>query len=223
MTYLTERQRDVLHFISDRIEAEGVEAWFSLEASELLGSGASDYEKEHPDDPLGAMELFRSLEKEARYDAAVMVKEIKDEAQRTAEAEAVKITALAIERCASDFSAEVTAKLPDFGQIDVQLAADGGPAQQDLAGDVTAPGILSHPGAPRVQDLGALAQDLQVRDLRAGLAAHLGQGRAEQRLQAVDVARTDDPRHLAYQQANRAAGRHPGGQSRQGQGDDQQR
>lgn len=51
-------------------------------------------------------QLHRNLEAEARYEAATLVKEIKDEAQRVADNEAIKIISLAIERAASDLSAE---------------------------------------------------------------------------------------------------------------------
>lgn len=53
-------------------------------------------------------QLLASLRAEARYEAAATIKEIKDEAQRTADADAVKIISLAVERAASDFSAERT-------------------------------------------------------------------------------------------------------------------
>jgi ribonuclease Y len=65
-------------------------------------------------------QLLANLRAEARYEAAAMIKEIKDEAQRTADSEAVKIIALAIERAASDLSAERTVtqfQLPEGGQI----------------------------------------------------------------------------------------------------------
>lgn len=65
-------------------------------------------------------QLLARLRAEARYEAAAMVREIKDEAQRNAETEAVKIIALAVERAASDFSAERTVAqfpLPEGGQI----------------------------------------------------------------------------------------------------------
>ncbi len=61
-------------------------------------------------------ELFRSLEKEARYDSAVLVKEIKDEAMATATRDAKRIVTNAIERCAGSHSAETTVsvvQLPD--------------------------------------------------------------------------------------------------------------
>jgi ribonuclease Y len=53
-------------------------------------------------------QLLENLKARARFEAAEMIKEIKDEAQRNAEREAVKILALAVERAASDFSAERT-------------------------------------------------------------------------------------------------------------------
>jgi ribonucrease Y len=65
-------------------------------------------------------QLLASLKAEARYEAAALIKEIKDEAQRTADADAVKIIALAVERAASDFSAERTVtqfELPAGSQI----------------------------------------------------------------------------------------------------------
>ena len=51
-------------------------------------------------------QLLANLRTEARYEAAGMIREIKDEAQREGESEACKIMSLAIERLASDFSAE---------------------------------------------------------------------------------------------------------------------
>lgn len=53
-------------------------------------------------------QLLATLKAETRYEAAAMIKEAKDEAQRNAEAEAAKIITLAIERSASDLSAERT-------------------------------------------------------------------------------------------------------------------
>ena len=53
-------------------------------------------------------QLVANLQAQTRLESAALIKEIKDEAQRSAEGEAVKIVALAIERCASDFSAERT-------------------------------------------------------------------------------------------------------------------
>jgi len=65
-------------------------------------------------------QLLANLKAEARFEAAGLVKEIKDEAQRGAEAEATKIIALAMERIASDLSAERTVTrfaLPSGGQM----------------------------------------------------------------------------------------------------------
>jgi ribonuclease Y len=65
-------------------------------------------------------QLLASLKAESRYEAAALIKEVKDEAQRVADAEAVKIIALAVERAASDFSAERTVTqfdLPEGSQI----------------------------------------------------------------------------------------------------------
>jgi len=65
-------------------------------------------------------QLLQNLKTEARFEAAGMIKEIKDEAQKTADAEAVKIISLAIERAASDLSAERTVTLfhlPEGSQL----------------------------------------------------------------------------------------------------------
>ncbi len=53
-------------------------------------------------------QLISNLKAETRFEAAQMIKEIKDDAQRTAESEAQKILALAIERVATDCAAERT-------------------------------------------------------------------------------------------------------------------
>jgi ribonuclease Y len=53
-------------------------------------------------------QLIANITAQTRLESAGLIREIKDEAQRSAEGEAVKIVALAIERCASDFSAERT-------------------------------------------------------------------------------------------------------------------
>ncbi len=50
--------------------------------------------------------LISNLEAEARREAASLIKEIKDEAERTAEKEAKNIIIQAIQRCASDHAAE---------------------------------------------------------------------------------------------------------------------
>jgi len=51
-------------------------------------------------------QLLANLRNEARYEAGLMIKEAREEAQRSAEHEARKIIALAIERCASEFTAD---------------------------------------------------------------------------------------------------------------------
>jgi len=53
-------------------------------------------------------QLLHNLRAETRFEAAGLIKEIKDEAQRNADAEARKIIALAIERLASEVSSERT-------------------------------------------------------------------------------------------------------------------
>ena len=50
--------------------------------------------------------LISNLEAEARREASMMIKEIKDSAERTAEKEAKNIIIQAIQRCASDYAAE---------------------------------------------------------------------------------------------------------------------
>jgi ribonuclease Y len=65
-------------------------------------------------------QLMANLRARTRLDAAAMIKQIRDDAQRTAEAQAAKIIALAIERAASDFSAERTVghfDLPDGSEL----------------------------------------------------------------------------------------------------------
>ena len=53
-------------------------------------------------------ELIRSIEEEARAEAAQLVRALRDEAERNAEREARNITAMAIERIAADHAAEAT-------------------------------------------------------------------------------------------------------------------
>jgi len=53
-------------------------------------------------------QLLANLRGEARYEAAALIKKIKDEAQHSADTEAIKIISLAVERAASEFSAERT-------------------------------------------------------------------------------------------------------------------
>ena len=65
-------------------------------------------------------QLLTNLKAQTRYDAATMIKEIRDEAQSSAETEATKILALAVERMASEFSAERTVsqfKLPEGSDL----------------------------------------------------------------------------------------------------------
>jgi ribonuclease Y len=65
-------------------------------------------------------QLLANLKAQTRYDAAVMIKQIRDEAQRTAETDATKIMALAVERMSSEFSAERTVsqfKLPEGSDL----------------------------------------------------------------------------------------------------------
>ncbi|MEW5806227.1 MAG: ribonuclease Y [Acidobacteriota bacterium] len=53
-------------------------------------------------------QLLTNLKAETRFEAVQMIKEIKDEAQRAADAEAMKIIALAVERLATDCVTEKT-------------------------------------------------------------------------------------------------------------------
>ncbi len=65
-------------------------------------------------------QLLANLKSQTRYEAAAMIKEIRDEAQQSAEADATKILALAVERMASDYSAERTVsqfKLPEGSDL----------------------------------------------------------------------------------------------------------
>jgi ribonuclease Y len=65
-------------------------------------------------------QLLANLKAQTRYEAAAMIKEIKDAAQRDAESEATRILALAVERAASEFSAERTVsqfKLPEGSDL----------------------------------------------------------------------------------------------------------
>lgn len=65
-------------------------------------------------------QLLVNLRAQTRYEAAQMIKVMKDEATQTGEREATKILALAIERAASEFSAERTTsvfKLPEGSEL----------------------------------------------------------------------------------------------------------
>ncbi len=85
--------------------ARGEEARRRLE--QLAGMGADEARRE----------LVASLEDEAKAEAANSLREIKEQAQRVAEREARKITALAIQRMAADLTAETTVSV-------VQLPSD---------------------------------------------------------------------------------------------------
>jgi ribonuclease Y len=64
--------------------------------------------------------LEANLKAQVRFESARMIKEIRDEAQRNADKEATKILALAVERAASEFSAERTVTqfpLPKAGEL----------------------------------------------------------------------------------------------------------
>jgi ribonuclease Y len=74
-------------------------------------------------------QLLTNLQAHTRLESAAKIKEIKDEAQRMAEAEAVKIISLAMERCASDFSAERTVsyfELPESGELKGRIIGQEG-------------------------------------------------------------------------------------------------
>jgi ribonuclease Y len=65
-------------------------------------------------------ELLENLRARTRFEAATMIKEIKDTATQTADADATRILALAVERAASEFSAERTIsqfKLPEGSDL----------------------------------------------------------------------------------------------------------
>jgi ribonuclease Y len=65
-------------------------------------------------------QLLSNLKAQTRYEAAAMIKSVKDEATLNAEAAATKIIALAVERAASEFSAERTVsqfKLPEGSDL----------------------------------------------------------------------------------------------------------
>jgi len=65
-------------------------------------------------------QLLDNLRARTRFEAAGLIKEIKDGAQQSAEADATKILALAVERAASEFSAERTIsqfKLPEGSDL----------------------------------------------------------------------------------------------------------
>ncbi len=64
--------------------------------------------------------LLANLKAQTRFEAATMIKDIRDEALQNAETEATKVLALAVERMASEFSAERTVslfKLPEGSDL----------------------------------------------------------------------------------------------------------
>jgi ribonuclease Y len=116
------RQRDALKETEAALaEREGEVARMREEAVRLLEEEVARLERVTGMTREEARrQLLQTLRAEARYEAAAMIKEIKDEAQARAEAEAVKIIALAIERTASDLSAErtvTTFQLPPGSQL----------------------------------------------------------------------------------------------------------
>ncbi|HXV77519.1 MAG TPA: ribonuclease Y, partial [Candidatus Polarisedimenticolaceae bacterium] len=107
------RERERLTETARKIEAELDEASRAREESakliELQTARLSELAEMTRDE--AQRQLLANLKAETRLEAANLIKEIKDEAQRNADAEATKITALAIERMASDLSAERTVSL----------------------------------------------------------------------------------------------------------------
>jgi ribonuclease Y len=106
----TARQRDALKEAEANLAAREAEvAEVRQRAEQLVEEELASLER------ISAMtreearrQILTNLKAETRYEAAALIKEIKDEAQRSAESEATKIIALAIERAASDMSAERT-------------------------------------------------------------------------------------------------------------------
>ncbi len=79
-------------------EAAGLVAERKRRLESMAGLSAVDAKKE----------LVRSIEEEAKADAAALVRTVRDEAKREADKEAKKIVALAIQRIAADHTAETT-------------------------------------------------------------------------------------------------------------------
>ena len=74
-------------------------------------------------------QLVENLRAQTRLESAAMIKKIKDEAQQNAETEAVKILALAVERAASEFSAERTVsqfELPEGSDLKGRIIGQEG-------------------------------------------------------------------------------------------------
>ena len=70
-----------------------------IEQLEKISSLTRDEAKEY---------LIKSIEGDARHEAAIMIKEIEDRAKDEADQRARKVVGLAIQRCAADHAAEVT-------------------------------------------------------------------------------------------------------------------
>ncbi|HXY20591.1 MAG TPA: ribonuclease Y [Gemmatimonadales bacterium] len=79
-------------------EAQGLVAERRRRLEGVAGLSAADAKKE----------LVRSIEEEAKADAAALVRNAREQARREAEKEAKKIVALAIQRIAADHTAETT-------------------------------------------------------------------------------------------------------------------
>ena len=65
-------------------------------------------------------QLIRAMESEAKHEAAKMIREIEDAARSTADNEAKKITALAIQRLAGDYVAEHTVSVVNLPNDDMK-------------------------------------------------------------------------------------------------------
>jgi ribonuclease Y len=99
---MAEREKSV----AERDEALSLAEQEIADLAELHNQRLSEVAEMSQDE--ARRQLLANLKAQTRLDAAQMMKEIKDEAQRTAEGEGVKIIALALERMASDVSAERT-------------------------------------------------------------------------------------------------------------------
>ena len=114
-----------------KIDARGVAAQQAFEEAErLLDEQNSQLEAvaEMTRDE-ARRQLLANLKAQTRLEAATLIKEAKDDAQRTADAEAVKIIALAIERVASDVSAERTVsyfQLPEGSDLKGRIIGQEG-------------------------------------------------------------------------------------------------
>ena len=95
----------------EELQAAGVEAQRLIEEQNERLESVSGLTREE-----ARRRLMDNLRARTRLEAATMIKEIKDEAQRSADEEAAKIIALAVERASSDFSAERTVSHFDLPQ-----------------------------------------------------------------------------------------------------------